>query len=271
MTDPKIPGWDPKLIPDQPGKDNRGKVNLKPADFQKLVDRQGVRVRVYRTSYCPNVKSIDGAEHELDCPLCHGTNFLDRLPLDTMAVLQNQTLDKEAFKEGLYDGNSVSATFQGGIELQYFTLVELLDFTDIFFERIKRQDGQIDFLKYPGIRVNMLIDKNGVSYTEGPDYKLDHNGSISWCPEGRRPDAETIYTIHYETLIRFRAVKAMHVNRFGQIANRNAGGHTQFVKLPENWLLQKEYLVTRRDKFTKEELPKNKIRESDDSDSDSDN
>ena len=261
MTDsPANPqGWNPKPIPTQPAKVTYGKVNFKPEKFDLLVDQQGVKVKVYRSVYCPNVKSIDGAEHELECPLCHGSGFVDRHPLATMAVIQNQTLDTEHRPEGLYDGNTVQATFMQGVELQYFTLVELCDFTDVFFERIKRQAGKVDVLRYKGIRVNMLIDSDGTEYFEGSDFRLDPNGNVLWCDKGNLPAKNTIYSIHYETAVRFRATKANHVNRFVQTT---AEGVTKFVKMNESWTLAKEYLVVRKDLDGKEIAP-NRIAEED--------
>ena len=42
-----------------------GRVDLNVAEFESLLETKGMRVKVYRTGYCPNVKSIDGADdHE---------------------------------------------------------------------------------------------------------------------------------------------------------------------------------------------------------------
>lgn len=255
-------GWNPKIPAALPAKNVSGKVNLRPEDFDKLVDLQGVRVKVFRTSFCPNVKSIDGAEHEIDCELCHGSQFIDKYCLESWAFIQNQALEKQHNPEGLYDGNSVAATFKQGVELQYFTLVELLDHSEQFYERVKRQQGKTDVLRYPGLRVNLLVDSKGKEYVEGSDFIVDANGNITWCDD-RGPIRGRIYTINYETKIRFRAIKAMHSNRFAQIAR---AGQTIMVKMNEQWVLQKEYLVVRKDAAGKV-LKKNKIRDSDEDDS----
>ena len=258
---PGIKGWNPKPQADLPGKKSGAKVNIQPEKFDELIDQQGVRVKVFRTSYCPNVKSIDGGEHEINCTICHGSGFLDKYCIETWAFLQNNSSEKGAFKEGLYDGNTVMGTFQQGIELQYFTLVELLDFTEAFFERVKRQEGMLDVLRYPGVRVNMLVDKAGTEYFEGSDFKLDPNGNILWCAN-KGPARGVIYTVNYETKIRFRAIRAVHSNRFVQVAS---GGKTKLVKMHEQWMLQKEYLVVRKD-LDGNVIEPNKIRDSDDSD-----
>jgi hypothetical protein len=258
---PGVIGWNPKPIPVLPGKNVTGKVNLQTEKFDDLIDQQGVRVKVYRTSFCPRVKSIDGAEHEIDCPLCHGEGFVDRYCLETWAFIQTQSLEKIAQPEGMVDGNTVSATFQKGVELQYFTLVELLDFTEIFYERIKRQDGLTDVLKYPAVRINLLMDADGKEYFEGIDFQLDPNGNIRWIAN-RNPGRGVTYTINYETNIRFRAVRAVHNNRFAQISK---DGQTHLIKMHEQWMLQKSYLVTRTD-LAGQVIQPNKIRDADEED-----
>jgi hypothetical protein len=252
------PGWNPKSAVIRPNSGVKNKVNLDVQGFENLIKAQGVRVKVYRTSYCPNVKSIDGAEHEIDCPLCHGSQYLDRFPIETIAFIQSQNAEQMPFAEGMFDGNSVSASFLKGIELQYFTLVELCDFSEIYIQRIRRQEGNVDVLKYKGLRVNMLVDSQGRDYFEGSDFNLDVNGNIKWCPN-KGPLSGSIYTINYETAVRFRAVRALHVNRFGNISSKE--GDVQ-VKLPEQWLLEKDFLVERKD-INGQLIEPNKIRNSD--------
>jgi hypothetical protein len=249
-------GWNPKpsKVINIPAP--AGKVNLNAKSFDDLVTQQGVRIKVYRTSFCPNVKSIDGAEHEIDCPLCGNNGFIDRKPLESIALIQSQNLEKVHKVQGYWDGNSISATFIQGIELQYFTLVELCDFTDIFIERIKRQAGDVDRLKYSCKRVNMLIDSSGIDYYEGIEFNLNENGDIVW-KANKAPIVDTIYSVHYEAAIQFRAVQALHVNRFGQISK---GDKTTFKKLNEQWMLQKEFLVERKDSLG-EALAPNQIRD----------
>ena len=258
MTKP--PGWNTR--PNKKTSLNKTgsvKVNLTPEAFDDLVRSQGVRVKVYRSSFCPNVKSIDGAEHEVDCQLCHGAQFIDRYPIETWAGILSQSLEKKHLAEGFYDGNTVDATFMQGIELQYYALVELCDFTDLYFERIKRQAGKLDVLKYPAKKVHMLIDSDGCEYIEGSDFKLDVNGCIKWATN-KGPTTDMIYTINYDTSVRFRAIKAMHANRFAQV---EVEGATEYVRMNEQWLLQKDYLVERKD-LSGEEIPANKIEDSDD-------
>lgn len=245
-----------KKLPFNQAPSQRGKVNLRPDDLNNLVLQQGVRVRVYKTTFCPNVKSIDGAEHEIDCPLCLGNGFIDKNPIECIAFIQSQGLEKIHEVNGYWDGNSVSATFERGISLQYFTLVELVDFTEMFIERIKRQAGDTDRLKYSAKCVHLLVDSTGVEYHQGRDFTLGEYGDIKW-KVGKGPSIDTVYSINYDAAIQFRAIQAMHVARFGQI-QRNDG--VEMLKLNEQWMLQKEFLVERKDKLGAP-LPPNQIRD----------
>ena len=255
---PKIEGWHVKEDVLLPRNETAGfkKSNLTHTDFDGLVLAQGVRVKLYRTAFCSNVKSVDGAEHEIDCPLCKGSGWLDKHPITTWAFLQTQTLEDSVFAEGIYDGNTVSATFLRGVEVQYFTLIELCDFTDIFYQRVKRQEGTLDVLDFPALRVNFITAQDGIDYFEGIDYCLDPNGNIKW-KAGKGPFENQIYSIHYEAAQRYRAQKAMHVNRYANIDVKGGALHT---KMNEQWMIHKEFFAERTDQ-NGDVIPPNKISE----------
>ncbi len=251
----RIPGWNVKELVSTVDLDPVSRVDLTPEDFDRLIKQKGANVRVFRTMFCPQVKSIDGGEHEVDCKLCNGSGYLDRYPIETQSFLQALDLEKTQLPEGWLDGNSVSGTFPRGVELQYFTLVELLDFSDIYFQRVARSEGELDALKYKAQRVNVLVDYSGIEYFEATDFCLTpENGDVKWHA-GRGPTPGTIYSVHYEAPVRFRAVKALAVNRFTQYKPKQEGGKVVHVKLPERWTLTKEFLVLRRDKNGDERLP----------------
>ena len=241
----KKQGWNVKESTLEADANSRERVDLNPDAFTKLILQKGVNVKVYRTSYCPNVKSVDGAEHEIDCPICNGSGWLDRQPLRTKVFVQSQDLEKMPHLEGFVDGNHVAMTFPIGIELQYFTLIELEDFTEIFIQRVLRTEGSdTDILKYNACRVNFLVDADNVEYFQDSDFTIDPNGDIKWLATGSKPADNVVYSIHYEAPIQYRAVRAMHVNRFSQ---SKVGADVELLKLPEQWLVVKEFLVRRKD------------------------
>lgn len=240
----KQKAWDVRESKLHTDTDAKQRVDLKPEDFDRMIEQKGVNVRVFRSSYCPNVKSVDGAEHEIDCQLCNGSGWIDRYPLMTKAFIQNQEMER-MMDPTQHDGNSVLMTFPIGIELQYFTLIELCDFTDIYPQRILRKPGtNVDVLKYKACRVNMIVDKNNVEYFQDQDFKINPDGNIMWLV--RKPADNVIYTIHYEYHMQFRCTRAMHSNRFTQY---KAPGEpkVEHIKMMEQWLCTKEFLVRRKD------------------------
>lgn len=245
-TTKKQKAWDVKdgkLLPDG---NPKGRVDLRIEDFDTLIEQKGVNLFVYRTMYCPNVKSVDGGEHEIDCQLCNGSGFLDKNPIKSKGFIQNQEMDRMLdVSAGQHDGNSVLISFPIGIELQYFTLIELCDFTQIYFERLLRKEGSnVDVLKYKACRVNQVIDKNGVEYFQGQDFNIDPSGNVQWLT--RKPADGVIYSIHYECHVQFRATRAMHVSRFTQY---KAPGNplVEHIKMSEQWMCTKEFLIRKKD------------------------
>ena len=254
---PIPPGWkqrDNRKLPAS-NFNNTGRVNLNVEDFDRLLEQKGVRVKVYRSMFCPNEKSIDGSEHELDCPLCRGSQFIDVDPICTLAFLQGQTEDTNQLPEGLHDRDTIFATFERGIELQYFTLVELQDFDDTYFQRIQRQAGQVDMLKYQAKCVNVIVGSSGKRFYQDKDFTLDVNGNVKW-KANKGPQTNEIYSINYQIAKQFRAIKAQHVERYTQVRKVD---QIEMVKLPEQWILEKDYLVERKNKTTGDALGENQI------------
>ncbi len=238
-------GWNVRESVVKPETASRERVDLSPEAFDRLIEQKGIEVKIYRSMYCPKVKSVDGAEHEFDCTLCNGSGFIDLDPICVKAFIQNQGLETLAHVEGFVQGNTVALSFPIGVEIQYFTKIELVNQPDIYFHRILRKVGsEVDILKYRAKRVNVLVDFNNIRYFQDQDFKIDQNGNIDWTGGARKPADNVIYTIHFEIAVQYRAVTAMHANRFTQ---SKVPGGIEFIKMPEQWMCVKEYLVKRVD------------------------
>lgn len=221
-------------------------VYLEPRRFDILVSKHGVRVNVFKSFPCPNVKRIDDtASHDIKCQLCRGSLWLDRDPVEARAVIQTQGLNKIFSKEGSFDDQTVTATFNIGVELQYMAKIELPDFTTIFYEFIQRSEGNIDRLRYPAFKVNYLIDKTGKNYIFEQDFTVDINGDIKWISTNRPSDAD-IYSVHYDYTIIFRALRALHINRFAQVSSPVVTGN-QNVEFMQQWACKRDYLIDKED------------------------
>lgn len=209
----------------------------------QFLQDQGVRVKVYKSFLCPNVKQIDDGLHQLECSLCR-RGFVDKDPIETWSYIQSQAINKVFGKDGSFDDSHAAATFISGVELNYFSKIELVDFTSTFFERIQRQEGDIDRLKYSAHAVNYLLDQHGREWQSGQHFELSTTGDIKWVSFDR-PDKATIYTVHYSYPVTFRAIQALHINRFGQSNFKNE--NRQMVEFQQQWIIKRDFLLDRTD------------------------
>jgi len=303
--------------------------------------QQGIRVKVYTTLWCPKRLSIDGAEHDISCPLCRGTEFIDLDPVDTFAGLQSQTQEQLINPDDLgynWKEQTVLATFSSGIELSYYTKVELTDYTNVHKELIQRQPGDIeviasftptsytastgvvlvpdaldlnlvtvgdifvdstsarfvirggidnttgskqflikknrtvsaasgatirrediDRLQFKAFCVDIVLDEDGLRYYEGKDFQIDRNGDLQWISGGaaRKPADKKIYSIHYNTSVAYRAIRAIHSNRFGTESEKTT--KSKVAEYPQQWVLKKLFLFKKEDSESGQQLDPNKI------------
>lgn len=230
---------------------------IDPSKLDQEITDLGVRVRLYKSTLCPNMKSLESLDHDINCAVCNH-NMIDFCPKETIAIFQQQTLAEQFKVQGTFYIDEIQVTFLSGETLQPFARVELLDFSEDFYELIQRQVAtDIDRLKYPACSVLAIFVVRGnlkIEYHFGTDFITDVNGDIKWIAV-HRPDDKEIYTIYYKFKPVFRAIKAVHRDRYSQFNLRpneikspkvTVGDHT-YVKLPECWILKRDYLIERRD------------------------
>lgn len=227
--------------------------------LDQLIKDLGVRVRLYKSTVCPNLKSLESLDHNVNCSVCDN-NMVDFDPICTTAMFQQQDFH-EMFKiQGTFDVNEVLVSFLSGQTLQLYSRVEVLDFKEDFFQLVQRQEfatTDTDILKYKACEVlGIFVIRSNVltRFHQGADFELDVNGSIKWLG-ANRPNDKEIYSIYYKFHPVYRALKAVHRDRFSQYNTRisqiqapkvTKDGVT-YVKMPETWVLKRDYLIKRKD------------------------
>lgn len=184
--------------------------------------------------------------------------MLDFSPRETLALFQQQTLQQQFNVQGTFHIDEIIVTFLSSESLHHYARVDLLDFAEDFFELVQRQEATaIDRLKYSACKVlgAFVIRSNArVEFYFGTDFELDVNGDVRWISANKPQDRE-IYSIYYQYHPVFRAIKAVHRDRYSQYnlrpndiqaPKKTVDGKT-YVKLPETWILKRDYLIERRD------------------------
>jgi hypothetical protein len=224
--------------------------------LDQLIRDLGVRVRVWKSTVCPNFKSLESMDHDINCQLC-SNNMIDFDCQETTALFQQQDLVEQYKLQGTFNMDEIIVSFLTGTTLHIYTKIELLDFAEDFFEAVQRQAGtDTDLLKYPACEVlGCFIAVNSTTkerFHFGTDFTLDQNGSVKWI-SAHKPADKKIYTIYYRYHPVFRAIKAVHRDRYSQynLKSQTPGSKTidgkTYVKLPETWILKRDYLLERKD------------------------
>lgn len=223
---------------------------------QEILDL-GVRVRLYKSTVCPNMKSLESMDHDINCQACDN-NMIDFCPKETVMLIQQQDFKQLFATQGTFSIDEVMATFLSENTLQHYAKVEILDFKEDFFEAVQRQeDTDTDTLKYPACEILAIFTVEAgvkVRYHAGADFDVDQNGNVKWTGT-HVPADRKIYSIYYRYHPAFRAVKAVHRTRFSQYnvrpsdikAPKKTVGDRTYVSLPECWILKRDYLVDRKD------------------------
>lgn len=223
--------------------------------LDQLVLDLGVRVRVWKSTLCPNLTSLESNDHDINCKICN-RRMIDFAPECTMALFQQQSLTEQFKVSGTFHIDEVMATFMSGISLQTMARIDLLDFAEDFYELIQRRDtGDTDKLKYDATCVLGLFTVESDVKTEyhcGTDFDLDVNGNIKWS-SAHRPSSKQIYSVYYKHAPIYRATKAVHRDRYSQptsksrAKNKVVADGKEFIKIGEEWVISRDFFLDRKD------------------------
>jgi hypothetical protein len=86
-----------------------------------------------------------------------------------------------------------------------------------------RKEG-VDKLQYPAVRVEELVDSNGVWYTQDTDFAITEEGNIKWLGQKRpgwnvNTGKGTVFSIRYRYTPYFIVVRLIHEIRVSQITD----------------------------------------------------
>lgn len=237
---------------------------INPDRLDRLIKDLGIRVKLYKSTILPNMKSLESYDQDLNTKVGNikecikvGNNMIDFDPIETIAMFQQQSLMEEYKIQGTFHIDEILVTFLSGQTLSPMTRVELLDFKEDFTELIQRQPNtDTDFLKYSACEVIGVFtindSKTPERYYEGADFEITSNGDVRWIG-AHKPADKQIYSIYYKFHPTFRALKAVHRDRYSQYNTRSQAleapkvtiEDNTYVKLPETWVLKRDFLIER--------------------------
>lgn len=233
---------------------NPGRVDLKVSDFDRILEDQGVRVKVTPSILCPNRQGLHSTNHALNCPTCNLSEAIE-LPAQSYeeyALIQSVNFKLDWTQSGLYSVKDAVMTIKGGRRLWYYDKVEILDSTSIFNQVVERT-GTTDQLRYAAQNAAtttpfFLADKDGTEYILRTDYNVSGK-TLTWVTTG--PEEKSLYSIQYPILPVFRVLELLHENRYYY---ESSGNEKKIpVHLPQQCVLRWDYF--RKDGGANEAYP----------------
>jgi len=218
------------------------RVGLIPQDFDTLVEHQGVYTRITPVLVCPNKDSKYGTNHDLDCPLCRGKQFIDidEKSFCEWVFMQSIKVEKQLDVQGIWDVKDCRVSTKATTRLYYQYKVEMLDFESIFNELVERKStGDVDLLRYDAVRSCstdfIVVDKNRKFYEVDKDYRVDDK-NLTWI--GDKPTG--LYSISYPVHPTFRIIELINENRnYYDVVK----GQKIPIDLPQQAVMRLDYML----------------------------
>lgn len=221
------------------------RIDLKVKEFDNLIEDQGVRVRITPSVLCPNRSDLHGTNHQLDCPVCLGDEVVDLKDecVETWVYIQSIHLTKNMEVAGVWDIKDAQMTVKAGIRLYYFYKIEILDFSSVFNQVIKRGVGDVDRTRYnPAPECDTpyyCIDNLGKRYLLNEHYKVE-DFKLRWLGLVR-PASGSLYSLSYPILPTFRVLEINHENRYYYTSFKSK--FKTAVNLPQQAIIRLDYLA----------------------------
>lgn len=115
----------------------------------------------------------------------------------------------------------------------------------VTFEKVDHNPNGDDFLQYPALCVEFLMDSRGIEYKQGVDYLITKHGNIQWVDGRKNPgtDEDTglgrVFSIRYRYNAHWYIASLINEVRVGNVTEN---GMRKPERLPYHVMIQREYV-----------------------------
>lgn len=115
----------------------------------------------------------------------------------------------------------------------------------VTYQNINYNPNGVDFLQFPALCVEFLMDAQGIEYKANIDFKINKHGNIDWIDGKRNPgiDLDTglgrVYSIRYRYNAHWYIASLINEIRVGNITE---SGIRKPARLPYHAMIQREYV-----------------------------
>lgn len=224
-----------------------------------LVKSQGATLEHHAAIFCPlGLSAKNDVRHTAHPGKCYN-GFIYKKVGEVVANVTQNSSTQDWTARGIEDSSSAYVTLPRfyesrvdgrscaePIRIQHYDRIYIKDLQVqvVNTEKIEHNQAGIDFLAYPAIVVEYLIDSNGREYTQGKDFDVA-NGNIEWrsgCAPGYDPELSRgiIYAVRYTYRPFYYVDSLLHELRLARVANPETG-EVELNRLPFQLRLQREW------------------------------
>lgn len=149
--------------------------------------------------------------------------------------------------EGFANGNRIYLSPGDKIYVKDKTI----DMSVANFQEVEYEPNKENFLQFPAICVELLIDSRGLEYYEGRDFTVSKNGNIKWMAKGRNPgvDPDTgkgrVFSVRYRYDAHWYVVSLINEVRIGNVTEDGVRKEERF---PYQAMVVREYVFHNRNR-----------------------
>jgi hypothetical protein len=223
--------------------------------FTRFIDDKGYLITWEKAVLCPNVPGtgLSPRDHVIGCPICDERGFIYVDPISTKMLMQGVRLNQSFYAYGRWDMGNMLVTAEPEFTVDYFDRLTLRNGVGRFTQRLVRQPGTTDKLKYAPLCFNYVgwVDRSSalVSFSAGVDFGASADGSsVEWS--SNQPDAGSFYTVSYDYRPRYVVQDLVHHHRDSTVE----GQHYQF---PVQAMAKLDYLIRNESADARQIVDKN--------------
>lgn len=243
-------------LPKAPAQLEQISFNLKKQD--QFIQSHGVSLEHYRAIPSP-IGLKDRGEYRRSDSLdtISSNGFIYKKCGTFTAVMLGNNKRNNDIEAGVFDYSTARITLprfydsETGEEIQIHLApgdriyVKDLEVHVVNYQRVEYNPNGMDFLQYPALCVEFLIDSRGIEYKEGVDFKIAKNGCIDWINGGRNPgiDPDTgagrVYSVRYRYNAHWYIASLINEVRIGNVTEN---GVRKPSRMPYHAMIQREYV-----------------------------
>jgi hypothetical protein len=232
-------------------------------NFDQLLVNRGIRFIHSRAIPCPNLINLDDNSHDPNCPHCDGSGIFYYAPREIIGTFISNSIEKQFEYNGTWEvGTSMvtmPAEYSNGDQADFgiYDRLQITDYTVRLWEKkqYEPRTGNTQQARYPISKVDYLVTITNAlvkEFVQGVDFTITTDGLIQWIP-GHTPTYDSltgygqVYGLSYFANPIYVVLQPMRELRVTQ--QLLADGTKVAVRLPQNLLVKRDFLVNKPEKL----------------------